>query len=50
MPTVLGTLDAIHLATALAVKDALSIALRLLTHDKQLAVGASAVGLEVDGV
>jgi predicted nucleic acid-binding protein len=49
MPTVLGSLDAIHLATAqeLAVTRA---GLVLATHDKQLARAARASGLDVRGV
>lgn len=48
-PTTLGTLDAIHLASALAVKEASGLD-RLLTHDRQLATAAEAVGLEIEGV
>jgi predicted nucleic acid-binding protein len=49
MPTVVGSLDAIHLATAqeLAVSRP---ALVLATHDRQLARAARASGLEVCGV
>jgi predicted nucleic acid-binding protein len=50
MPTVLGTLDALHLATALEVKRALAPKLVLLTHDEQLARAARASGLAVLGV
>ena len=48
MPTVLGSFDAIHLATAqdLAVTRG---ALVLATHDKQLARGARASGIEACG-
>lgn len=49
-PTPLGTLDAIHLATALAWRDARETALTMATHDKPLATAARAVGLEVAGV
>ncbi len=48
MPTVLGSLDAIHLATALEVA-ATRDALVLATHDGQLARAARASGLEVCG-
>jgi predicted nucleic acid-binding protein len=48
-PTALATLDAIHLATALALRDD-HPALKLATHDTTLAVAARAVGLPVVGV
>ena len=50
MPTELGTLDAIHLATALLWKDMANVPLVMATHDAALAVGARAHGLEVVGV
>lgn len=50
MPTTLGTLDAIHLATAMAVAEARNSAVVLLTHDEQLARAAVASGLEVAGI
>ena len=49
-PTPLGTLDAIHLATALAYRDIRGIKLTLATHDKMLATAARAMGLTVIGV
>lgn len=49
-PTPLGTLDAIHLATALAWRDAREQVLILATHDRPLATAARSVGLEVMGV
>jgi predicted nucleic acid-binding protein len=48
-PTVVGTLDAIHLATALVIRELEPIDL-LLTHDGQLAVGARSVGFTVVGL
>jgi predicted nucleic acid-binding protein len=48
MPTALGSLDAIHLATALEVA-ATRETLILATHDAQLARAARASGLEVCG-
>ena len=48
-PTPLGTLDAIHLATALAWRDARHPALLVATHDAQLALAARACGFEVVG-
>lgn len=48
-PTVVGTLDAIHLATALAIQEVEPIDL-LLTHDSQLGTAARSVGFTVVGV
>ncbi len=50
MPTELGTLDAIHLATALLWKDLTHADLIMATHDSALALGAQAHGLHVVGV
>jgi PIN domain len=50
MPTELGTLDAIHLASALLWKDALGDDPVMATHDKALALAAQAHGLKVVGV
>jgi predicted nucleic acid-binding protein len=47
-PTVLGTLDAIHLATALSIREIEQVDL-LLTHDSQLAIAARSLGFEVIG-
>jgi predicted nucleic acid-binding protein len=49
MPTELGTLDAIHLATALLWKDMTREPLVMATHDGALALGAKAHGLPVIG-
>jgi predicted nucleic acid-binding protein len=46
----LGTLDAIHLATAIAWRDSSDASLVMATHDKALAVAARSVGLQVIGV
>lgn len=48
-PTPLGTLDAIHLSTAIAWRDARNADLTMATHDTALAMAARAVGLEVIG-
>ncbi len=48
-PTVVGTLDAIHLSTALAIRETENIDL-LLTHDQQLAIAARALGFQVTGI
>lgn len=50
MPTELGTLDAIHLATALLWKEMAGVPLVMATHDTALAIGARAHGLNVVGV
>ena len=49
MPTELGTLDAIHLATALLWKEMTRTALVMATHDGALALAAQAHGLPVVG-
>jgi predicted nucleic acid-binding protein len=49
MPTELGTLDAIHLASALLWRDAFGTDLTVATHDKALSVAAYAHGLKVVG-
>jgi len=49
-PTPLGTLDAIHLATALQWADYRSRQPVLATHDGELALAARACGLKVIGV
>jgi predicted nucleic acid-binding protein len=49
MPTELGTLDAIHLASALLWKDAMSIDPVMATHDAALGIAAQAHGLKVFG-
>lgn len=47
-PTAVGTLDALHLSTALAIRvfDKLDI---FLTHDLRLGTAARSLGMEVDG-
>ena len=47
-PTALGTLDAIHLATALQLRDDFPT-LTFATHDRELAIAARSMGFEVDG-
>ncbi len=47
--TALGTLDALHLSTALRLVEAGSIDLTFLTHDAELAVAARSVNLAVEG-
>ncbi len=50
MPTRLGTLDAIHLATALLWREGASIDLAMATHDAALGTAARAFGLRVIGL
>ena len=47
-PTALGTLDAIHLATALELRE-LHPDLQFATHDQELAIAARSVGFSVVG-
>lgn len=49
LPTALGTLDAIHLATALLWKEQAGRDMSMATHDVALAVAAKASGLRVIG-
>jgi hypothetical protein len=50
LPTVLGTLDALHLATALMMRDTEGAELVMATHDAQLGLAARAMGMRVIGV
>ena len=50
MPTELGTLDAIHLATALLWKEMTATPITMATHDEALGLSATAHGLSVVGV
>ena len=50
LPTALGTLDAIHLATALLWKERSEKPLSMATHDAALGIAARACGLPVFGV
>lgn len=49
LPTLLGTLDALHLATALMWKEQTARAMAMATHDAALAMAARASGLQVLG-
>lgn len=49
LPTALGTLDAIHLATALLWKERTGADLVMATHDEGLATASRATGLRVIG-
>lgn len=48
-PTVIKTLDAIHLATAVLWKSHEGVPITFLTHDKQQGIAAKAMGFEVLG-
>lgn len=50
MPAPLGTLDAIHLATADMWRESRGKEIVFATHDRTLALGARAVGFRVVGV
>lgn len=50
MPTVVRTLDAIHLASAVLVRDRIDALLVFATHDRQQAIAAAAMGFQVLGV
>ena len=49
-PTVVGTLDAIHLATALTIRERGNDPIAILTHDIQLGAAARAHGFPVEGI
>jgi predicted nucleic acid-binding protein len=48
-PTVVGTLDAIHLASAIFIREVQGIDL-LLTHDSRLGTAARSLGFKVAGI
>lgn len=50
MPMPLGTLDALHLATALIWRDRMGALPTLATHDTALGLAARAFGFEVRGI
>ncbi len=50
LPTALGTLDAIHLATALVWQEQTGLDLVMATHDPALATAAKASGFRVVGI
>jgi uncharacterized protein len=50
MPTELGTLDAIHLASALLWRESTGEELMMATHDRALALGAQSHGIRVIGI
>ena len=50
LPTPLGTLDAIHLATAILWRELRNEELTLATHDRALGTAARATGFKVIGI
>lgn len=50
MPTVVRSIDALHLASALIIRSEGGIDLTFATHDRQQGVAATALGLPVIGV
>jgi predicted nucleic acid-binding protein len=48
--TPLGTLDALHLATALRLGESTAMELTFLTHDMELAIAARSLNFRVEGV
>jgi len=50
LPTALGTLDAVHLASALVWRDRIGEPLLVATHDVALGTAAQAFGFEVHGL
>ena len=50
LATPLGTLDALHLATARLWRDRMGGALVMVTHDEALGLAARAYGFDVAGV
>ena len=48
-PTALGTLDALHLATALRLREIGGIEMTFLTHDAELSVAARSMNFPVKG-
>ncbi len=49
-PTVIGTLDALHLSTALLLREINHLELTFLTHDRQLGLAAKSMGFPVEGL
>jgi predicted nucleic acid-binding protein len=49
LPTALGTLDAIHLATAQLWRERTAVELTMATHDAALATAARSLGMQVIG-
>lgn len=50
LPTALGTLDAIHLATALVWRERMGVLPTIATHDSALGLAARTFGFDVRGI
>ena len=50
MPTPIGTLDAVHLATALVWRERMRASLSVATHDRALGLAAASFGFDVRGI
>lgn len=50
LPTALGTLDAIHLATALVWRERIGVLPMIATHDSALGLAARTFGFDVRGI
>lgn len=50
LPTALGTLDAIHLATALVWRERMGVLPTMATHDSALGLAARTFGFDVRGI
>lgn len=50
LPTALGTLDAIHLATALVWRERMGVVPTMATHDSALGLAARTFGFDVRGI
>ncbi|MBI2345303.1 MAG: PIN domain-containing protein [Deltaproteobacteria bacterium] len=48
-PTIVGTLDAIHIATALLTQEEVGKPLLFLTHDRTQGIAAEAAGMTAEG-
>jgi len=48
-PTIVGTLDALHLSTALSVQEVEKLD-QFLTHDQRLGIAAQSLGFNVSGI
>ena len=46
-PTIVGTLDALHLSSALVLRDAEKVAISILSYDKQMMTCALALGFDL---
>ena len=49
-PSIIGTLDALHLATALMIREQKNLKLTFLTHDIQLGLAAQSMSFSVHGI